>query len=147
MQKNRNWTRKYLNLSNKVNAFPTLLEYLKEEKEMIDYMEKDVHNNTRNAKVTFHTVEVKENDSEEIKTLQTMQTQQAEQLANMESILQQFTQTMAAGGPAVLQPRQNCHNSTFSWYHNSDSHTINRCTTFHNLEPSAKMFPLLRQGT
>ena len=73
-----------------------------------------------------------------------MQKQQAEHLANMESILQKFTQTMTTGGPAALQPRQNHHDSTYCWYHNSDSHTINRCITFHNLEPSAKLDILKR---
>ena len=113
LQQKRGWTKKYQNLSNKVNAFPTLLDYLKEEKELLDYMDKDVRNNTRSAKATIHSVEVKEDDSQVIKTLQKMQTQQTEHLANMESILQKFTQTKTTGGPAALQPRQNHHNSTF----------------------------------
>ena len=143
-QQKRDWTKKYQSLSNRVNAFPTLLDYLKEEKELLDYMDKDVRNNTRSAKATIHSVEVKEEDNQVIKTLQRMQTQQAEHLANVESILQKFTQAMMTGVPATLQPSQNRHNSTFCWYHNSDSHTINRCTTFHNLEPSAKMDILKR---
>ena len=51
---------------------------------------------------------------------------------------------MTAGGPAALQSGQNGHNSTFCSHLNSESHTINRCTTFHHLEHSAKMDILKR---
>ncbi|KAK4315789.1 hypothetical protein Pmani_012997 [Petrolisthes manimaculis] len=56
----REWTKKYQNLSNKVNAFPELMKYLKEERELLDYMDTEVRNNTRSMKTAFHSLEAKE---------------------------------------------------------------------------------------
>ncbi|XP_063843679.1 uncharacterized protein LOC135090655 [Scylla paramamosain] len=138
-QQKREWTKIYQNLSNKVNAFPELLKYLKEEKNVLDYIDKDVRKRSHNSKATVHSVEVKEDDSQIMRTLQKLQLQQAEHQANMESIMQKFTQTLSSGGSQVGRHRQNYGNPNFCWYHNSDSHTISRCNTFHNLEPSNKM--------
>ncbi|MPC53227.1 hypothetical protein E2C01_047116 [Portunus trituberculatus] len=109
----REWTKKYQKLLNKANASPALLDCLREEQELLDYMDKDFRNSTRSTKAAIHTVEVKEEDSQIIKTLQRMQTQQAEHLANVESMLQKFTHAMMTGGPAALQPSQNRPLATF----------------------------------
>ncbi|KAK4298150.1 hypothetical protein Pmani_029486 [Petrolisthes manimaculis] len=61
----REWTKKYQNLSNKVNAFPELMKYLKEERELLDYMDTEVRNNTRSTKTAFHSLEAKE-DSQKL---------------------------------------------------------------------------------
>ncbi|KAK4322627.1 hypothetical protein Pmani_006604 [Petrolisthes manimaculis] len=60
----REWTKKYQNLSNKVNAFPELMKYLKEERELLDYMDTEVRNNTRSTKTAFHSLEAKEDSQE-----------------------------------------------------------------------------------
>ncbi|KAK4316834.1 hypothetical protein Pmani_012035 [Petrolisthes manimaculis] len=59
----REWTKKYQNLSNKVNAFPELMKYLKEERELLDYMDTEVRNNTRSTKTAFHSLEAKEDSN------------------------------------------------------------------------------------
>lgn len=138
-QQKREWSKIYQSLSNKVQAYPELMKYLKEEWELLDYMEKEVRNNSRVTKAVFHGVEVKEENSQVMKTLQKLQNQQAEHQANLESMLQKLTQAVITGGSVAVQHNQKCYTPNFCWYHNSDSHTINRCNTFHNLEPATKL--------
>ena len=101
-------------------------------------MDKDIRNKSYSTKSSCHNVEIKE-DTLIMRTLEKLQSQQAEHQANMQSMFQQFTQALLGVGSQAGPPRQKYNNANFCWYHNSDSHTISKCTTFHNLEATAKM--------
>lgn len=137
-QQRRDWTRIYQDLTDKSSAFPNLMEFLLKERQILDYMDKDVRKFSQPNKASVHNVEVSERDDPFISALQKLQIQQTEHQANIENILQRMTQFIT-GNPKVTQSRFPLGNSIYCWYHNSDNHSIHKCSVFHNLEPTVKM--------
>lgn len=114
------------------------MEYLLKEKEILDYMGKNIRKLCQPTRAIVHSVEFKEKDNPCISVLQRLQIQQAEYQANMENILQRMTQVVTEN-PKVTQSGIPVGNNNYCWYHNSDKHSINRCSTFHNLELTVKV--------
>ena len=151
----REWT---LRKNKKALGFPDLLQFLIEEKEAAEYMMEEVRSvsGARSAKVNFATL----TDDEECtgtteSVLVNLLQKQLETSNQVLQGLQNVTQALNSSGNTTA-PRNHPGNTSSvraftgnrkrCWFHGSDTHDINDCSGFRNIDNAEKLAAVRKNG-
>ena len=151
----KEWTRNARTLVDD-EKFEGLVNFLVEERKVIEYMEDDIRASTANMKVSVNAASTQEN-LDEMSSLSMAISKLAQSQENCQKQLLDCFNNMAhtmmniannnqaRGKPYGTGPGRK-FNARGCWYHNNPSHDISQCETFSKLDDASKMESLKRAG-
>lgn len=151
----REWTRKARTLDDN-EKFERLVNFLVEERKVIEYMEDDIRASRADMKASVNAAFTQENTDEMsnlsiaisklAQSQENCQKQLLDCFTNMAETMKSITNSNQPRGRAYGMSLGRKYNARGCWYHNNPSHDINQCEAFSKLDNASKMDSLKRAG-